>query len=407
VTVNTLAATLYGDATFVRTNVALTDGDNTFTAIAKDSYGRLDTNIVTAYLPATNVFVYDENGNLRTNGNRVLEYDDENQLTAVTVSNAWRSEFVYDGKMRRRIRKEFTWQSSAWVKTNEVRYVYDGNLVIQERDGGNHPTVTYTRGKDLSGSMEGAGGIGGLLARTDISTLNAQISTAHAYYHSDGNGNVTCLINTNQIVVAKYLYDPYGNTLSASGPLADANLYRFSSKEQHLNSGLVYYLYRHYDGNLQRWLNRDPLSEFGGINLYGFVLNNPAIWIDAFGLVTVGVPTPVPPGDNSIVCKGGKLVVQNNNKGPDSKCTQAHEDQHIQDWKKRYGDDLCKGVKDGYLPVGGDGYSEFLRQSECDAFKVGKKCRDDLLKGCDPKDKAAIQAGIDRDDSHLKKNKCK
>jgi hypothetical protein len=36
-----------------------------------------------------------------------------------------------------------------------------------------------------------------------------------------------------------------------SGLFADANLYRFSSKEAHLNSGLVYYLCRYYDPNLQ------------------------------------------------------------------------------------------------------------------------------------------------------------
>src|SRR5207244_1633293 len=81
-------------------------------------------------------------------------------------------EFVYDGKFRRRIRREFTWSSGAWSQTNEVRYVYDGNNVIQERDGNNARTVTYTRGGAT------------LLARTD-STVNAQLSTT--FYHADGN----------------------------------------------------------------------------------------------------------------------------------------------------------------------------------------------------------------------------
>jgi RHS repeat-associated protein len=66
-------------------------------------------------------------------------------------------------------------------------------------------------------------------------------------------------------------YDPYGNLLASSGPLADANLYRFSSKEYHPNSGLVYYLYRYYDPNLQRWVNRDPIEEDGDYNLYRVV----------------------------------------------------------------------------------------------------------------------------------------
>src|SRR5436190_9805182 len=135
------------------------------------------------------------------------------------VYNAWRSEFSYDGKMRRRIRKEFTWSASGWTLTNEVRYVYDGNLVIQERDSLNLPSVTYTHGKDLSGSLEGAGGIGGLLGRTDNWLLAIGDSGANAFYHSDGNGNVTALINSAQQLVAKYLYGPFGNTLSLNGPL--------------------------------------------------------------------------------------------------------------------------------------------------------------------------------------------
>ena len=50
------------------------------------------------------------------------------------------------------------------------------------------------------------------------------------------------------------------------------------------NSGLYYYGYRWYDPNLQRWLNRDPLGEGGGINLYGFVRNDPVDFIDRDGL---------------------------------------------------------------------------------------------------------------------------
>jgi RHS repeat-associated protein len=132
--------------------------------------------------------------------------------------------------------------------------------------------------------LEEAGGIGGLLARTDAGILIGGSSSAHSYYHADGNGNVTCLISTNQIVVAKYLYDPFGNILSKSGSLAEVNLYRFSGKECHVNSGLIYYLYRFYDPSLQRWLNRDPISEQGGIDLYRFVGNNPINEIDPYGL---------------------------------------------------------------------------------------------------------------------------
>ena len=283
VTVNTSNALFYGDATFAATNMPLT---TTYTAVASGVIGtnsRSASNTVTVSLSTNITFQYDANGNLTNDGLRSLAYDDENQLIQVWVTSNWMSQFSYDGKMRRRIREEFAWQGTNWVQTNAVYYVYDGNLVIQERDINKLPTTTYTRGKDLSGSLEGAGGIGGLLARTSQAYADAPLA-GHSFYHADGNGNVTMLINSEEAVVATYLYDVFGNVLSKSGLLSDANLYQFSSKEKHLNSGLVYYLYRYYDPNLQRWLNRDPASERGGLNLFTFVANDPVQNFDLLGL---------------------------------------------------------------------------------------------------------------------------
>jgi RHS repeat-associated protein len=288
-------ANVYADGSWARAGATLASGNNTYTATATEHswlHGRSAQDSVSVNLPATVTFQYDGNGNLTNDGQRVFEYDFENQLTNVYVSGQWRSAFKYDGFGRRRERREFSWSGSAWTLTNEVRYVYDGMLVMQERDANNLPQVTYTRGNDLSGSLQGAGGIGCLLARTAMSNLESP----HAYYHSDGNGNVTALVNTNGAIVARYQYDPYGNLLGMSGPLAQANLYRFSSKEWHANAGLYYYGFRYYEPNLQRWLNRDPINEPGHkllrveirpfklreeLALYGFVANDPinGLWI--------------------------------------------------------------------------------------------------------------------------------
>ena len=270
---------LYGDAAFATTNgFTLVNGNNTFTATAQDSYSRTDSSSVTVNLPASPIYQYDANGNLTNDSNRVFEYDDENQLIAVWKTNAWRSEFSYDGKMRRKARKEFSWQGGSWVETNEVHYVYDGNLVIQERNANNIGAVTYTRGNDLSGSWEGVGGVGGLLARTDHHSLQS------AYYHSDGNGNITAMIDDAENIVARYLYDPFGKVLSQCGILADVNCYRFSSMETDRNNGLICFLYRLYDPNHQRWINRDPINEEGGVNLFTFVMQNPINFLDRYGL---------------------------------------------------------------------------------------------------------------------------
>lgn len=190
--------------------------------------------------------------------------------------------------------------SGDWTLASATRHVYDGWRVIQERDASKVPTVSYTRGTDLSGSLEGAGGIGGLLARSH--GYSSGNWTTHNFYHADGNGNITYLVNSSQTVAASYRYDPFGNTLSSSGSLAGANVYRFSSKEFHATSGLYYYGYRFYDPSVQRWLNRDPIGERGGFNLYALVGNDPPDRIDLLGLAhgnpvpdSVDIKLPPPP----------------------------------------------------------------------------------------------------------------
>jgi RHS repeat-associated protein len=309
-------ANLYLDGSWARTNATLANGTSSYMAVALDTYGRTDTRSVTVNLPATNNYSYDSNGNLLSDGTRNFRYDDENQLTAVWVANSWSNNFAYDGLLRRRIEMDYGWNGSSWVKTNEVRFVYDGNLVIQERDANNLPLITYTRGNDLSGSLQVAGGIGGLLARTDMGKWIAGDWQASADYYFDGNGNVAGLVYTNGLLAAQYNYDPFGNILTMSGPLAGANIYRFSSKEWNNNAEIYYYGRRFYDPSLQRWLNRDPIQEVGGINLYAFVGNNPLTWIDYLGQKTVFVPPgwqgPPASGDTIVNCPNGPASLYQN-----------------------------------------------------------------------------------------------
>ena len=52
VTVNTTNAIRYADYTFAATNLTVTNGVNTFTAVAKDALGNVDTNVSIGNLPA-------------------------------------------------------------------------------------------------------------------------------------------------------------------------------------------------------------------------------------------------------------------------------------------------------------------------------------------------------------------
>ena len=246
----------------------------------------------------TYTYTYDNDGNPSTkySASSYLQYafDDENRLVSVydVLNSSFRTDFVYDGLGRLRRRLEYTntlvgagpgfsATSASWTLAYEVRYVYDGKRVIQERDGSDVPQVAYTRGTDLSGTFEGAGGIGGLLGRSH--GYSGGNWSTHNFYHADGNGNITYVVNASQLMAASYRYDPFGNTISKSGSLADGNVYRFSSKELHVNSGLYYYLYRFYDPQSQRWLNREPAGEVLDYNLYRFTRNARSAGVDRDG----------------------------------------------------------------------------------------------------------------------------
>ena len=282
VSVNGLPAQTNSDFTFAQTNMTLTNGQNTFVILATNAYGVKATNNFSLNSPINTALQYDANGNLTNDGAMSLIFDAENRLTNVNVAGQWKVEFVFDGLGRRRLERDYFWLSGNWLRTNETRLLYDGSLPIQERDSNNAVQLTLVRGLDLSGSLGRAGGIGGLLARMDA-------TNAVLFYHADGIGNVTALMDGNQNVVGRYLYDPFGRELGQWGPMANVNEMQFSSMPVQRQSGLVLYAFRDgYDPRIQRWIQRDPIGEAGGINLYGFVGNSPLNAVDPQGLDALG-----------------------------------------------------------------------------------------------------------------------
>ena len=235
--------------------------------------------------------------------------DDENRLTwwqYNAVSNYFNcgdlpssgsdleSQFIYDGLGRLRERIDYTATGFGdwyWQEADAVEYVYDGTSmrVVEERDQNNNPIEACTWGTDLSGTFDGAGGIGGLLelAKTFVNGVAAY----HYFLHADGNGNITGLQrSTGPYGVRRY--DPYGNIVSDG--FNGYSDFGFSSKLWFGAGGLSYYGYRWYAPSLQRWVNRDPLHERGGINLYAMVGNNTLNFMDMNGCGPGG--PAVPPG---------------------------------------------------------------------------------------------------------------
>src|ERR671924_1092822 len=126
--------------------------------------------------------------------------------------------------------------------------------------------------------MEEAGGIGGLLIVFD------NLGGSYHFPGYDGIGNVTCLVKGDGAVSATYEYGPFGEPIRVHGTFAKGNPFRFSTKFIDDESGLIYYGHRFYSSFLGRWINRDPIEQGGGLNLYAFVLNNGVNGFDALGM---------------------------------------------------------------------------------------------------------------------------
>ena len=217
-----------------------------------------------------------------SDGLQQFAYDSAGRLSSVSTGGIAVASFEYD-MMGRRVRK--TTQGATHT------YLYDGwNLVLEriERDGGAADTVEYFWGKDVSGSLDGAGGVGGLLYLT-VSNSNSQPQLYVPLY--DANGNVVQYVDAAGAVVASYTYDAFGRTLASAGPQAELFRFRFSTKYHDDEMGLVYYGYRFYSPNLARWLSRDPLEEQGGLNLYEFCGNDAIGQVDPYGLASKGSGT--------------------------------------------------------------------------------------------------------------------
>lgn len=203
---------------------------------------------------------YDADGNLTARGDRTFTWDAENRLTTIRERGSLVARYTYDHQSRRIARQT--------DKGVDERYLYQGwNLIAVYRPDEAEPLQTYTWGKDLSGTLQGAGGVGGLLF-----TKNHGDGNDAWIYHYDANGNVMEVTSARGKVLDRYNYDPFGNLLGKAA--LPENRWRFSTKPYDDESGGYYYGYRYYDPRDGRWLSRDPLEEHGGLNLYGFVGND-------------------------------------------------------------------------------------------------------------------------------------
>ena len=80
------------------------------------------------------------------------------------------------------------------------------------------------------------------------------------------------------------VYDGYGSVAPQSDE-SEAGRYSYTGREFDEETGLYYYRARFYDATLGRFISEDPIGfSSGEANLYRYVGNSPANFIDPFGL---------------------------------------------------------------------------------------------------------------------------
>jgi len=231
-------------------------------------------------------FAYDADGNETNDGRWSFIWDAENRPLTMLSSNVVdgakkKLDFLYDWRGRRRTKVVSTWNGSAFSPASTNRFVYDDWNLVAEMDATNNLIRSYLWGLDLSGSLQGAGGVGGLIA------VNVATNGFH-FAAYDGNGNIVALLKaTDGTISANYEYGPFGELIRSSGAAASANPCRLSTKYTDDESDFLYYGYRFYNSSSGRWLNRDPIMEYGGLDLEQFAAGDPINTIDALGLRTL------------------------------------------------------------------------------------------------------------------------
>ena len=242
------------------------------------------------FLPADpETFVHDLDGNLTQDGRWTYEWNADNRLIAMETRSDLpatllrkRIEMAYDYQGRRVAKTVLHWDegTTSFHPQETTHFLYHGWKLLAELDETGAPVRTHLWGHDVTGTFEGAGTIGGLLATTAHGA-----NTTSWFMAYDGNGNIAAAVNTaTGQVEARFEYGAFGDEIVTDGPATGSLPFRFSTKYTDNETGLLYYGFRYYDPVTGRWPSRDPMEEGGGLNIYRMVGNDSVNHSDLLGL---------------------------------------------------------------------------------------------------------------------------
>jgi RHS repeat-associated protein len=207
-------------------------------------------------------YTYTANGELtsKTVGSQVTNYtyDALGNLLDVTLPPGGPIAYVVDGE-NRRVGKEVN-----GTLTEGFLYKDALNVVVQ-LDGSGNPVNRFVFGSKPN--------------VPDYFTSSA--GTFRIL--SDHLGSPRLIVNTSTgSVVEEIDYDEFGNVTNDTSP--GLTPFGFAGGLYDKDTGLVRFGARDYDASVGRWLSKDPARFAGGMNLYGYVVNDPVNFTDSLGL---------------------------------------------------------------------------------------------------------------------------
>jgi RHS repeat-associated protein len=225
---------------------------------------------------------YDADGNLINDGQWKYNWDAENRLigmgsvAGVPPADQKRLVLQYGWQSRRISQKVYEGRNNKQALSRI--FVYDGwNLVAEFSDLRSPATDlrSYLWGLDLSGRFQGVGGVGGLLKISSKTEPDIFVSY-------DGNGNITGLTDaTTGTPIARSEYSPFGEVIHTSANRSAKSPFRFSTKYQDDETGLLYYGYPYFSPNTGKWQSRDPIEDlWGETKFYARTTGDLGLWLN-------------------------------------------------------------------------------------------------------------------------------
>ena len=127
------------------------------------------------------------------------------------------------------------------------------------------------------------------------------------YATTDGNYNITALIDEAGQVVERYMYDPYGKLTILNSDFSPKQnnesqfdwTVTYTGHNYDKETKLYYANRRYYSPNLGKWISRDPLEYVDGNSLYTAYFAQ-RFWVDPVGLSQAAPPAPQAPSTQSV-----------------------------------------------------------------------------------------------------------